>query len=213
MNEETQLAERSNHALSWASALVVTTDDEDAEASDTLRGLKTLRKRVADVFDPPIKAAHESHKAAIAAKKKVDGPLDEAEKLAKRKIGVYRLERDKRIREEQRKAEEAARRAAEDQRLREAEALERAGRKDAADMVLSQPPAPVTVAPVVTAPKVEGTKTTKHWKHEVIAPDLVPRDCCAPSDSLIRQRLIATDGRPIPGVRAWLEGSISVEAK
>ena len=211
--EQTQLAERSVGALSWATALIVSNDAELVEASDTLRGLKTVRLRINEVFDPPIAAAHASHKAAIAAKKKVDGPLAEAEGTAKGKIGAYQLEQEKKRREEQRQREEVARKEAEELRLREAEALEAQGQLDEADMVLEQPVAVPVVAAVPPPPKVEGVKMTKRWRFEIITPNLVPRELCVPNDALIRERLRSTSGIAIPGVRAWQEGSVSVEAK
>ena len=211
--EQTQLAERSVGALSWATALIVSTDSELVEAGETLRGLKTVRQRINEVFDPPIAAAHASHKAAIAAKKKVDGPLAEAERVAKGKIGAYQLEQENKRREEQRQREEAAHKAAEDQRLREAEALEAQGQRDEADMVLAQPVAAPVVAAAPPSPKVEGVKMTKLWRFEIVTSSLVPRDLCGPIDALIRARLRSTGGMNIPGVRAWQEGSVSVEAK
>jgi len=119
-------------------------------AAAALNGIKDLRKEAAAVFDPVITAAHEAHKTALAAKKQVDGPLEEAERTIKRKIGAYAEEQRRIAEEEERKAREAeeARQAQE----REA-AIEQAEADGAsAEEVQAICEAPLPVAPQVIAP-------------------------------------------------------------
>jgi len=103
-----------------------------------------------------IEAAHKAHKAALAAKAKLDAPLDEAERTIKGKLGTYQAEQDRKAREEQRQREEAARRAEEDARLAEALELEAAGDSTAAEEVIAAPVIPFIPPPPAMAPKVAG---------------------------------------------------------
>lgn len=200
--EETQLAQRSTGALSWATALTVTTDAELAEADATQCAHKKFRKVVEEFFRPKIKRWNDGHKAELASYNEIDGPLKAAEKLAKAKMGAYTLEQKALRRAEQIKRERAALKAAEEQQLREAEALEERGQLDEADLALGQPIEAPVVAPPPPLPKTK-TRLTTTWKFEIVIPSIVPRELCVPNDALIRERLRNTNGLPIQGVRAW----------
>jgi hypothetical protein len=129
--------------VSWANQLVVTNKMEYAHASDGLREIKELFAKADAVFDPVIKATNESHKKAVALKKQAVGPLDEAEAIAKGKVGTYLVQAEKSRKEAEAKAQAAA----------DAEAK-----------------ATGSVAPCVVVPKgeqAEGVSTRARWTFEV----------------------------------------------
>lgn len=159
-------------AESWPEKARSITIESDAgwnEAGTCLQGIKALRNEAGEVFDPPIAAAHLSHKAAIAAKKGVEAPLIEAERILKGGMARYRDEQERVRREEQRRLEAIARKAAEDERLAEAIALEEAGETEAAEQVIEAPAplAPVVVLPPAT-PKVSGISSAVTYKAKVV---------------------------------------------
>lgn len=72
-----------------------------------------------------------------------------------------------------------------------------------------------------------GSSLREYWRHEVVDPGQVPRDCCEPSDSLLRAKVTA-DAKAareaglsddaivakiaIPGVRIWCERSLQTRS-
>ena len=81
-----QISLKSDRALEQAKALKVTNQEEYNEAEAFLKVVKTLENEYDDLFDPNIKRAYESHKSAVALKKKLYVPLLEAEKIIKPKM-------------------------------------------------------------------------------------------------------------------------------
>lgn len=82
---------------------------------------KALQKEAAEIFDPVIAAAHESHKKAIGAKKKVTDPLTQEERLLKLAIDNFLAEQE-RIERARQEVLRIAREAEERRWLAEAEA-------------------------------------------------------------------------------------------
>jgi len=87
----------------------ITTHDEYAQAGSLLVQIKTMRKRIADVFGPIVQAAFAAHKVAKGKQTEAEAPLDLAEGHLKRLICNYNEEQD-RIRQEQQRQAEAMRR-------------------------------------------------------------------------------------------------------
>lgn len=167
-------------ALAWparAKALKVTDSASYTAAAETLQGIKALRGRIADTFDPHIKRAHEAHRALCKEKNDAEAPLLEAESLIKRTLSDYSVEQERLRREEQRRLEEQARQEEETRRLEAAAALEReAVATDSAELLdeamqtleTPQPVAPVFV-PKAT-PRVSGIVHRDSWSARVVSP-------------------------------------------
>lgn len=159
-------AER-EEALSWperARQTVITCGESYTAAGELILGIKALRKRIGDVFDPHIKRAFESHRALTREKADAEAPLIEAERLLKERLVTYTEAQERIRREAQRQADEEARRREEDDRLARAAAMETEGQQYGdtglvaeAHALLEAPPLPVAAAPVPKAtPKVAG---------------------------------------------------------
>lgn len=133
-------------------------------ACELLKGIKALRQKIADTFDPHVKRAYESHRALVKEKADAEAPLTEAERVLKNAIRAFDDEQERRRREEQRRLEEAARREEETRRLEQAAAMERearefgdAGLEREAHALIEEPIAPPPVAAVAKAtPRVSG---------------------------------------------------------
>ena len=139
-------------------------------ASDLLNSVvKRLRKQIAEHHDPLIKSAYDNWKLNIAAKKKLDDPLDEAEKLLKGKIAGYMQEQEAARLKLQRENEAQAQKEAEEKRLADATALEASGAdKAAVDAELAKPVVAERVAPVApTFEKRSDVVTVKTYSAEV----------------------------------------------
>lgn len=166
-------------ALSWperAKAARITDAASYLSAAELLKGIKALKARIAETFDPHIKRAHDAHKALCKEKQDAEAPLSSAESIIKSGLLAFDREQEAIRREEQRRQEEAARRQAEADALARAAALEAEGKawgdealvQEAAQIVEEaiQAPAPV-IAPVAKAtPKVAGIAMRTDWTCE-----------------------------------------------
>lgn len=194
-------------------------------ACDTLRGVVSMRKQVAETFGPMKDAAHKAHKAVTEQERKVDTPLAEAERFLKVGIGQYQAEQERirraeeaRLQEEARQAEEErARKEAEDIALQDAIEAEQNGDTKGAEAILAHPVpiAPAYVAPVVlarTVQKQEGISGRKNWKFRVTNEALIPREYLKIDDQKIGQVVRAMKQMTkIPGIEVFAEDSVAVK--
>lgn len=135
IKDETQ--KKVDNAVSVANSMVVETNQGNVKATGFLKMNKEAQKMVSEELDPGIKKANELHKHLTGQKKRILGPLQEAERVIKGKIGAFLDKMEKERLEEQRKAREKA--EAEERRIREAkekqqrewEAKEKAKREEA----------------------------------------------------------------------------------
>jgi hypothetical protein len=105
-----------------ANTLAVQSQDDMIMANAMLQGIKAIKKEINESCDPIIKAAHDTHKKAVAQKKVFMEPLDRAEGVIKGKIGGYLDYLDA----ERRKEEARLREKAEKQQAKE---MEKANKK------------------------------------------------------------------------------------
>ena len=164
---EDQIEARTSDIIKEARALTITNPEQYTKAALFLKGVKALGKEIKATFDEPIKAAHAAHKAIVAAKKKHEGPLLEAEGLVKGKISTWteaesrRMEGEREAKERDGLDMEVARREA------EVEALRSAGRNHEADFIEAQPVTPPVVQVETETPKIEGVSSRELWSGEV----------------------------------------------
>lgn len=157
-----------------AAAEQIADPESYTSASELLLGIKELRREANEVFDPIIATALQAHRTAVAQKRTVTDPLDEADRLIKRGMVAYDEAQARREEERRRRLEAEARREEEDRRLAQAVALEQAGREFGddglvaeADALIAEPieTPPVRVEPA--RPKVAGISYTTRWSASV----------------------------------------------
>jgi hypothetical protein len=165
-------------ALAWPEHVrgLAVTDAASYEAgAELLKGIKALRAELDATFDPIVSSAFRAHRTACEQKRKAEAPLSQAEATVKAALIRYDDEQERLRRAAQRRAEEEARRRDEDERLARAAELEREGNEfgdpalvEEAEALISQPPAPVAIAPVEKAtPKVSGQHFVTTWSAQV----------------------------------------------
>jgi hypothetical protein len=190
----------------------ITDDESFRTAGAILVRIKALRALVESLFTPHIKRAFETHRALLEDRRRLDTPLAEAESILKRRVAAFSLE------EEERRAREARRHAAEGQEARtarvwaEVEALEAAGyRGEAADLVQEFVNAPPVVVSLTPAPlKAPGISYREVWRYEVIDPAQVPREYLTIDHTKLGGVVRALkSAATIPGVRIWVERTIA----
>jgi hypothetical protein len=99
-----------------ASAIVVKTPEQYAEASDFLKAVKGAQKRVTDFFGPMKSKAHEAWKAITTTEAATLKPLQDAEAQVKRVLVAYQTEQEAIRQAEQRRLQAAADEAARKER-------------------------------------------------------------------------------------------------
>lgn len=172
-----QGAEVREEALSWparASGLIVRDGPSYEQAGGLLKGIKALRQKIADVFNPHIQRAHDAHKALLKEKQDAEAPLAEAESILKRGLVAYDQEQERIRVEEERRRQEEARKAEEDRRIAEAAALEREAQatgnaellQEARELVEAPIVAPAVIVEKST-PKVSGIVHRDNWSARV----------------------------------------------
>lgn len=215
-----------------AQALTVTDAESFQRASEFIRGIATYMKRVGDVLDPIVSAAHNAHRVAVAQRDALLKPAQGAKRILGERLALWEQDQARRRREaelaaqrEQEKAEREARERAaaetrrlqaeaETRRLAEAEQLEARGDTAGAERLISEPvtvPVVVTPAPVFAPqpmveapPKLEGVSFRTDWDFEIADAALIPREYLIPDEKKIRGVVKAMRGATtIPGVRSF----------
>lgn len=209
--ETTALATETSAAVHRANDIVVDSSDSLLDAGKFLRVLKTIRGRINDTFDGPIKSAHTAHKDMLAAKKEHDGPLSDAEGIVKRKVATYQNEQERIRRQEEERLRAAARKQEEERRLKEAAELEAQGDDEAAEAVIEAPiPTPPVHVPKTT-PKVSGVTTRKVWKFRIVNAELIPRAYMTPNVQVLGAIARNSQDRvSVAGVEFYSESSVAV---
>jgi len=207
--DEQQLTQEVTDIEFRAESFVIQTPEDYEAAGEFGKLLKQKAAEVTGFFKPMKDSAYQAHKAVCDREKAMLTPLKNAEKIVKKTMGDY-LMKQERIRLE---AEEAARRAAEEERerkLKEAMALEAAGDKEGAEAAVEEAvvmdEATGYSVPAPVKPKVSGVSTSKDWEITSIDTAKVPVNFSGmelrPVDQAAVMRLIrASKGSiSIPGI-------------
>jgi len=197
----------------YVNALVVKTPEQYLEAADRLKQVKAAQKKLDETrtaITGPMNAALK----AVGNLFRLPGDrLARAERAIKDKLTGYSAEQDRLRREEQAKADAAAR--AEQERLAAlARKAVESGRTAAAERHTER--AAAVVAPVIhrEAPKVAGVVGREVWNFKVENPALVPREFLMVDESKIRAyvRNMKADAK-ISGVRIYKEEQIAAGSR
>jgi hypothetical protein len=207
-------------ALTWpdrARAAVVRDAESYEIAAHLLLGIKDLRRKIAETFDPHCKRAYEAHRALTKEKADAEAPLTQAERIIKDSLRAYDAEQERIRREQQRIADERARREAEDRALEQAAAMEREGHEFGDVGLIAEAHAAIE-APIVavaapiakTTPKVAGVSMRKTWAFRVVDEARVPRQYLSVNETKIRGVVRALgSAAAIPGVEVFEETSVA----
>lgn len=237
--DTTEIVQQTEDVVSRANAVIVTSSETRADACEYTRGVKTVRKRIAEHFKPSIAAAYAAHKAAKKAMDDLDKPLADAEKILKGKLGFYDTVEERKRTDEEERLRAIARKQEEERRITEAERLEaeaEAKRAEAeraldegkhltaelkqheakemtqaADATLAAPIPEPTVYVPTTVLRTLGVQTKQLWKHRVTNVALVPREYMIPDDKALAAIARAQRARAeIPGVCFYPEPNVAV---
>ena len=202
-------AQRAVDVLSnMAAHYEVATAEAYREAAQDLQRVKAAAKKLEAARDGCVRPLNERVREINAFFRSPADQLATVEKTIKRAMAAYADEQERIRREEQRKADEAARKERERLAAQAVKAVEKGRDEKALEL---QERADAVVAPVVQreAPKVAGVATREVWRFEIERPELVPREMCVPDEKRIRAVVQALKGESrIAGVRVWKETTV-----
>ena len=203
--EVKELTTQSEALLALSSTYRVATQDQYAGAGDELKRVKAAQKRLDDLRKSMTRPLDAAKKAIMDFFRGPEDQLARAESGIKRAMISYSEEQDRIRREEQRKADEAARK--ERERIEaQARRAEDAGKASKAEAL--QERAATVVAPVIQreAPKVAGINMRDVWLFRVKDPAAVPREYLMLDDAKIRKVVTALKGDTvIAGIEVYSE--------
>lgn len=143
-------------AIPEQAKLITVTDNDSMERANTFKlDIKAMMKEVDDWFKPIADKAFQAHRAITGKWNETKAPLKAADDHLTNQVKLY-LAECRRVQEaEEARLREIARKEEEERRLAEAEELEKEGRPEEAEEVLSQPITYVTPVVHVETPKVD----------------------------------------------------------
>lgn len=176
-----------------AQQLLVADGASFAAGGEMLRAVAVYAKRVHEVIDPIVEAAHVAHRTAVAQRDRLLRPAQEVKRVVGEKMACYetdqrelaRMAEAQARREVERRESEARERAEAERRRLQAESDERylaaaVAAEDRGDPALAEmivenaptvaapPPEPVSVVrPVVERPRAEGVSFRDSYRAEV----------------------------------------------
>lgn len=161
-----ELTLRGTKARAWAEAIVIASQPQADSAWEATKVCRQRIQEAIELTEPARKKADEAKQAVLAIRNRLVEPYEIANRILTPKIASWQAEQDRRAREEQAHAQEAARKAEEDRRLAEAAALEAEGRQDEAAALIDAPlEVPAVPAPLPT--KLADGALGKTWEAEV----------------------------------------------
>lgn len=208
--DTTKITRQADENLELAKEMLVLDEETYDIAAEFLSSLKGLQKEIDETFDPVIKAQHEAHKAALAAKARHYKPIEEAERLLKQKMVGFQDRQEKARLEEERQLRDEARRQEEEERSKRADDLIKAGKAEEALQLLEEPvETPALILPPVSRP-TKGVSTRMVWKFKIVDETKLPREYLVPDQVKINRIVQAADGKiAIPGVEIFQERQIA----
>lgn len=201
-----------NTIVAEAESFKVATATQYADAGEVLKRIKGHQKSLEEMelsITRPINAGLKGIRDLFRSPRDL---ASRAESLVKRAMILFSDEQDWIRREDQRKADEAARKQQEKLQAQAAKAAASGRTEKAAEL---ETRAAMTVAPIIhrDPPKIAGVSDRVSWKFEITDEATVPRNYCSPDERKIRGVVQAMKGdTQIPGVRVWQEKNIAAGA-
>lgn len=146
----------------------IASNDDLLKADELLTSWRGIEGEIHAAFDPIVEKAHQAHKEAVAQRKKYLDPIEEGRRILKPKMADWNAAQERIRQEEQKAAEAAALKRAEDEALEMAALAEKSGDKALAETILAQPVTPMPVMVPKLAPKT-ATRFQVRWYAEVIS--------------------------------------------
>ena len=165
---EQQMEQEGALMVKRVTGLTITNDAEYERGGDILKDIKARIKAVKDYWKAPKAAAQAAHKTLVDREKQMLKPLEDAEGTVKKTMLAYTTE-------QRRIAEEAARKAREEEQARlEALAAQAEQQGDADSAAFMRDMMDTEAEPAQPTAAANGVSVRTTWKARVTDPKLVP---------------------------------------
>lgn len=198
--------------LSVAAEIVVRDAESYQMAGETWKSLTALEKKIKAYWEDDVSSALKLHRSLVAKRDAMLVPVGERKNALRLDMKAFEDEQERVRRVAQAKAEEEARKAAEEAALAQAVALEANGHKAAAEAVIAAPVVVPSVFVPKTTPNGFGNATRRTWGAEVtdlmalvkaVAAGTVPIQAIEPNMVFLNgQSRMLKAALAYPGVRA-----------
>lgn len=191
-----------------ARSLAIQNDEDFTRADELLVSIADQKKEICARFDGIIKKTNAAHKEAVAQKRDLMDPRVEAETLIRACMAEYHQIKKAEVDRLAAEHSATAKVSMDEDRLHIAEQLEKSGRPQEAEAVLSRPVvAPSPTASWTPVPASKGTSFTAKWKARVVSlPDLVK----AVAEGKAPAGLIKADESALNGMARALKSTASI---
>ena len=188
---------------STALAGLITNEETLKAAVEAGKEIDRALKAREEWFEPIVSQAHKTWKTLTGRREDVLAPLRRAKLALSSAIGHFKSEQERKRREAEAKVQAELKKLEEENRLRVAEELEKAGQGQAAEALIDAP----IVTPPVVLPKIETDSHTRtNWKFRIVNVDLIPRFYLIVDEKRIGQIVRANkDKTSIPGIEIYEE--------
>lgn len=218
-----ELGQRAVELQKTAAAIKIVSAEAYQLAAKTGMAIARMRDALERTFRPGIDKAHKVWKAELAVLNHYDKPLEDDQNRLREGMKAYnrqkaleaQQESDRLRKIEQDKAEEDAKRKADELKLSDAIEAEERGEPEIRDQIMAAPALPLTpayVPPVYVqseAPKVKGSPVVERWVFEITDRSLIPREYFILDEKAVGKVVSALKGRTaIPGIRVYDEGNV-----
>lgn len=165
---KSELQQASAPVLREAHALIVMDVSSHEDGLRLLKGLTAAEKTVRAKLDPIVSTAHHTHGMLTMLRKELVDPIVEAKQVVNGKLTTYEEAAKRAAAEEAQRMAEAERKAEENRRLTAAVEAEASGDRAAAEAILNEAPADISVTVQPEVATVEGVgRTYDVWSAEV----------------------------------------------
>lgn len=217
-----QYVQEGNQLVEKAKALPVVTAEDAKAIDDLLVSVKQEQKNRVEWFKPHKARAKAVYDGLRDDERRALAPLEQVEAICEPKLKAWQDQEKTRREDEERKLREQAQALTDDDRLNKAAELEKQGRKEEADAILSDP----TPGPSVLMPKPQvkfATSFPIYWHAEVVSLQLLAKSWLAGKvgkDSILpgmvylnREATIRKEAMNVPNGRQAIPGVIAVSSR
>ena len=225
IEQENELKQQALTVVERAKLVRITDQPSYDSATDLLLNeIVPFRRKWADYWKPLTGAAWDAYKKIQAKFKEGDDPAEIAERAVKAEIRKWDDTQEKIRQEQQRLAQEAAEREAEEERLRAAIVAEEAGATESEVAAIVDTPLAVVAEPVApTYQRASGISKRENWKakvtnfHDLVKAAAKDKSLLAylqVNESALNSRAKADKSTlAIPGVIAYNDSIVSARGK
>lgn len=187
----------------WADKLAITDEPSAKVATNDLTIISRLKKAVEEKRQEYVGPLNAHVKAVNESFKLLTGPLEELDRLARKKVEDYKIA-----------AIQKARRAEELNQQIEEIAREQAKLSGTGEFTVDTTPVVVPPPVKTTRAEIGSSGLTDCWTYEIVDPNLIPREFMLVDTAMLN--MIAKkhhDQKPVAGVRFFNKPTLSVRGK